>query len=128
MLRKSIAAINIYTYLILNCSPYLLSISQTSTQLRTMAAQFIPPTADLGVTAVPGAGAGAGISLPVAAPEPEAHTIPAVPGEPRPVAPAEDIGVPPAKALDPVAEQSILDKAREVTKPVRIVSPFFSDC
>jgi hypothetical protein len=55
--------------------------------------------------------------------EPVAHTIPAVPGEPRPVAPAEEIGVPPAKALDAVAgEKGLLEKAREVTMPVSHLS------
>ena len=81
-----------------------------------MAASFIPPTADLGVTPLPIP------SIPGlttdAQPEPVANTIPAVPGEPRPVAPAEQIGVPPAKALDPVAESGLLSKAREVTMPV----------
>jgi hypothetical protein len=55
--------------------------------------------------------------------EPVAHTIPAVPGEPRPVAPAEEIGVPPAKALDAVAsEKGLLEKAREATMPVSHLS------
>lgn len=81
-----------------------------------MAASFIPPTADLGVTAVPG------LTTTTSAPKPaeEAHTIPAEPGQPRPVAPAEDIGVPPSKALDAVAAPSILDRVSEVTKPVSL--------
>ena len=81
-----------------------------------MAASFIPPTGDLGVAPIPVP------SIPgltsEAQPEPKAHTIPAVPGEPRPVAPAEQIGVAPAKALDPIAEPSILTKARDATMPV----------
>lgn len=94
-----------------------------------MAASFIPPTTDLGASAVPPISTAIPTTTTEPAPEAVAHTIPAAPGQPRPVAPAEDIGVPPAKALDAVAEPSILDKAREVTKPVSLVllaHPFFS--
>lgn len=85
-----------------------------------MAASFIPPSVDLGVTAVPSTSTpGLGLGQET---EPVAHTIPAVPGQPRPVAPAEEIGVPPAKALDPIAEPSLLGKALEATKPVRLDS------
>jgi hypothetical protein len=88
-----------------------------------MAASFIPPTGDLGVTPVPVPSiAGLTSSSTGQEPEPVAHTIPAVPGEPRPVAPAEQIGVPPAKALDPIAEPGLLSKAREVTMPVSLAS------
>jgi hypothetical protein len=76
-------------------------------------ASFIPPSADMGATVIPS------LSGESAQPEPVAHTIPAVPGEPRPVAPAEQIGVPPAKALDAVAaDKGLLEKAREATMPV----------
>lgn len=52
-----------------------------------------------------------------------AHTAPIVPGEPRPVVPAEEIGVPPAKALDPVAAgPGLFEKAKEIGMPVSRVS------
>ncbi|WVQ71576.1 hypothetical protein IAR50_001116 [Cryptococcus sp. DSM 104548] len=44
-------------------------------------------------------------------PEPTATAIP------KPVVPAEDVSQPPAKALDPIAESSLLDKARDAAKP-----------
>jgi hypothetical protein len=85
-----------------------------------MTAPFINPPVDLGASAIPSF-----LSESKTEPEVVAHTIPAVPGEPRPVAPAEEIGVPPAKALDAVAgEKGLLEKAREAAMPVSLYSVF----
>ncbi|WVO12816.1 hypothetical protein L204_100424 [Cryptococcus depauperatus] len=44
-------------------------------------------------------------------------TILATADAPKPVTPAEDLAQPPAKALDPIAETNILEKARDAAKP-----------
>jgi len=81
-----------------------------------MTAPFIPPPID---SSAPTVGTLSSISLPGVETGPVAHTAPIVPGEPRPVVPAEEIGVPPAKALDPVAGgPGLFEKAKEIGMPV----------
>lgn len=83
-----------------------------------MTAPFVPPPIDSSAPTV-----GTLSALPALSGTtesgPVAHTAPVIPGVPRPVVPAEEIGVPPAKALDAVAgEPGLLEKAREATMPV----------
>jgi len=86
-----------------------------------MTAPFIPPPID---SSAPTTGTLSSLSLPgLEETGPVAHTAPIVPGEPRPVVPAEEIGVPPAKALDPVAAgPGLFEKAKEIGMPVSRVS------
>jgi len=81
-----------------------------------MTAPFIPPPID---SSAPTTGTLSSLSLPgLEETGPVAHTAPIVPGEPRPVVPAEEIGVPPAKALDPVAAgPGLFEKAKEIGMP-----------
>jgi len=89
--------------------------------LSTMTAPFIPPPID---SSAPTVGTLSAVSLPgLEETGPVAHTAPIVPGQPRPVVPAEEIGVPPAKALDPVAGgPGLFEKAKEIGMPVSRVS------
>jgi len=82
-----------------------------------MTAPFIPPPID---SSAPTVGTLSSVSLPgLEETGPVAHTAPIVPGQPRPVVPAEEIGVPPAKALDPVAGgPGLFEKAKEIGMPV----------
>ena len=86
-----------------------------------MTAPFIPPPID---SSAPTTGTLSSLSLPgLEETGPVTHTAPIVPGEPRPVVPAEEIGVPPAKALDPVAAgPGLFEKAKEIGMPVSRVS------
>lgn len=83
-----------------------------------MTAPFIPPPIDSSAPTV-----GTLSSLPSLTGETvEANTAPIIPGQPRPVVPAEEIGVPPAKALDPVAGTGLFEKAKEIGMPVSLSS------
>jgi hypothetical protein len=95
---------------------YLLSIINHLSYTTTMTAPFIPPPID---SSAPTVGTLSSLSLPGVETGPVANTAPVVPGEPRPVVPAEEIGVPPAKALDPVAGgPGLFEKAKEIGMPV----------
>jgi hypothetical protein len=94
-------------------------LSDTKQQSK-MTAPFIPPPID---SSAPTVGTLSSLSLPGVETGPVAHTAPVVPGQPRPVVPAEEIGVPPAKALDPVAGgPGLFEKAKEIGMPVSRVS------
>ncbi|WWC69539.1 uncharacterized protein I206_103481 [Kwoniella pini CBS 10737] len=77
---------------------------------------------DIPAPHVPGSSAVAQPSIPstsTTAPPTEVPGAPVLGGEtlPKPVTPAEAIAAEPAKALDPIAEPSILDKAQALAKP-----------
>lgn len=57
----------------------------------------------------------------VAAPSTATAETPASSIPPKPVTPAENFTEPPARALDAIAEPTILDKAKDIAKPVSLV-------